>query len=96
MFPGTSRETQSRFTGQMRGAGDALRPFRERFLHDWGEEGGNKWICHNLTRGSTTTLKWKRECANGRDERCEANLSTASVRPAVGRSVFMIRGARDF
>ena len=80
----------------MRVAGDALRPFRERFLHDLGKKRGNTWICHNQTRGATTTLKWRGECANGMDERCEANLLIASVRPAVGRAVFMILGARDF
>lgn len=35
--------------------------------------------------------KWRGECANGMDERCEANLLIASVRPAVGRAVFIIR-----
>ena len=96
MFPGTFRETQilvkrrARFAGQMRVAGDAFRPFRERFLHDLGGR-GNTWICHNQTRGATTTLKWRGECANGMDERCEANLLIASVRPAVGRAVFIIR-----
>lgn len=35
--------------------------------------------------------KWRGECANGMDERCEANLLTAFVRPAVGRAVFIIR-----
>ena len=40
--------------------------------------------------------KWRGECANGMDERCEANLLIASVRPAVGRAVFIIRGTRDF
>ncbi len=74
----------------MRVAGDALRPFRERFLHDLGGR-GNTWIWHNQTRGATTTLKWMGECANGMDERCEANLLIASVRPAVGRAVFIIR-----
>ena len=74
----------------MRVAGDALRPFRERFLHDLGGR-GNTWICHNQTRGATTTLKWRGECANGMDERCEANLLIASVRPAVVRAVFIIR-----
>ena len=79
----------------MRVAGDALRPFRERFLHDLGGR-GNTWIWHNQTRGATTTLKWRGECANGMDERCEANLLIASVRPAVGRAVLIIRGTRDF
>ena len=35
--------------------------------------------------------KWRGECVNGMDERCEANLLIASVRPAVGRAVFIIR-----
>ena len=35
--------------------------------------------------------KWRGECANGMYERCEANLLIASVRPAVGRAVFIIR-----
>ena len=74
----------------MRVAGDALRPFRERFLHDLGGR-GNTWIWHNQTRGATTTLKWRGECGNGMDERCEANLLIAFVRLAVGRAVFIIR-----
>ena len=74
----------------MRVAGDALRPFRERFLHDLGGR-GNTWIWNNQTRGATTTLKWRGECGNGMDERCEANLLIAFVRLAVGRAVFIIR-----